>query len=371
MNKYTLDINELIKKRDELQEKVNLYEGALETYQTLIDSYDARVQNHRDDLLEDDEEISILEFIEDILPYTNPTSIELLLKAKDIVINYQNIIKHINLKPLYLNNQQLVDYTMSLISQIPNKKMVDEINSLIKSENNLLHIKHRKKLPTDFFGFSVVNYIDHIPYGVISRENTIQDVITLCHEMFHMVLNKDKPLDLLTHKHDLYTEAEGYLSNLICYDLLTKDHYDEKEITFIRSWDLVKNTTSIINTFVTYTLLGYLKEDDTIRLRDAKKKLKEENVLVKINSKNYKSYFRDSYLSDVNNAFSYLCALDIYNKYQQVPDKAMHNLYTISNSKGTDIITELNQAEITFHQDGYQNLDKECKTLLKKKTTSK
>ena len=189
MKEYEWDLRYLKKVRDELEEKVKLYENTLATYQALIDSFDKRVTSY--DFLDDYKEVSIKDFISTILSETNNSELDLLLKSRQVLNKYNSTIEDVNMSPLYLNNQELVDYTMELIKNIPHKKFVEEIKSLTCKERNLLHIKHNSKLSTSCHGLTFIDFKNHLPYGLVARENSIQDVITLGHELFHIVIRKN------------------------------------------------------------------------------------------------------------------------------------------------------------------------------------
>ena len=92
MDKCSWDLNYLIKKRDELQKKVDIYESSLATYNALIASFDKRIKGScyafKDELDGISKELDIESFIEEILPDTNPEALEMLLQTKDIFTQY-------------------------------------------------------------------------------------------------------------------------------------------------------------------------------------------------------------------------------------------------------------------------------------------
>jgi len=364
MKKYNFDLNYLIKIRNDLTSKVDSYTSTLETYQGLIDNYDKRINPTDNTYLDVSSEVSISSFLNEIFKDTNMELQNILLPAKNIIINYDNSIEEEPVIPLHLNNEQLVDYTIDLIRQIPNSNFVNLINSCVESEDHLLHIKHKSKLTTDFYGITFIDYINHRPYGIISRGNTIEDIITLGHELFHMVINKDaKPFSLSP-----YSEAEGYLANMIMCDLLRDEFLGDKEVNHINTIDLFRNNCTIYDSFITMAILNHLKTNGKPNMRKLNTYLKEEKIQTPVRRYNYQAFFHSKYNEDLNDAFSYLVALDLYDLYKKDPEKTINSLFTVSKLKGENIEKELESVDVTFTQDGYQNLDNTCKKLLKKTT---
>lgn len=374
MNKYSWDLNYLIKKRDELQKKVNIYESSLATYNALIACFDKRITGsgyaYKDELDGISNDIDVESFIEKILPNTNPAALEFLLQTKDIFMKYKLKGEKIKNSPCYLTNKQLIDYTISLIEQIPHVEFTKSIKSCVIPKRHLLHIKHKKKLSTNYYGISFVDFSQKRPYGLIARENNINDIVTLAHELFHMVIKKDLSSSNIKSSADIYDEIEGYMANFIIKDLLKQD-YPPTEMDCIDAQDLWKTGWAVYDMFVTTALLNFTDDNYKISLEKVNEYLKKEKLNFKITKKNMNAFFFDTFNDDLNYGFSYLAALDLYNLYKMDPEKAINHLYSIKNFTGKNIETELKSIDCTFYEDGYQSLDKKCNQLLKKKTTKK
>lgn len=374
MDKYTWDLNYLINKRDELQKKVEVFSNSLATYNALIASFDKRISNscyeYKDDLDGISNDIDIESFIEDILPDTNPEALEMLLQTKDVFTQYKLTTEKLEYSPCYLNNKQLIDYTTSLIDKIPHKEFVKSIKSCVIPKKHLLHIKHRSKLSTDYYGISFVDFSQKRPYGLIARENNINDIITLAHELFHMVIKKDLHPSNIMSSNAIYDEIEGYMANFIIKDLLKKD-YSSKEMDYIDALDLWKTGCTVYDMFITTALLNSIDEKYKVQLGKVNEYLKKENFKFQVTKQNMGAFFFDTFNEDLNYGFSYLVALDLYNLYKTDPEKAINNLYNIKNFTGKNIEDELKSINCTFYEDNHQNLEAKCNLLLKKKTTKK
>lgn len=375
MNKYTWDLEYLLKKKKELIEKVAIYESSLATYNALIACYNKRIthpnKEFQDDLDDNENELFIEEFIEKILPDTNPEALEMLLQTKDLFLQYKWENNTTDFSPCYLNNEQLIEYTISLIDKIPHKTFVNQIKSCVNPNRKLLHIKHSNKLSTNYYGLSFVDFSQRRPYGLVARENNTNDIITLAHELFHMVIKKNlNPLSMNSYNY-VYDEVEGYLANFIIRDLLKEEQYPKEELDFIDTQDLWRTGWTVHDSFITNAILTCTDERYKFKLQDVNQYLKEENLKVRLTKQTKNAYFHDKFNEEIVYSFSYLVALDLYELYKQDPEKAIYHLYCLKVLTGQNIEKELDVIDATFHKDDYKNLENKCNQLLKKKTTKK
>ena len=375
MSQYNWDLDYLLKKKKELIDMIEIYESSLATYNSLIACYDKRFQASnlelKDSLDDNCHDLSIEQFIEEILVDTNPKALEMLLQTKDLFLKYKWENKEMNFSPCYLNNDQLIEFTISLIDKIPHKTFVNEIKSCVIPSRNLLHIKHRNKLSTNYYGISFVDFSSQRPYGLIARENTTNDIVTLAHELFHMVIKKDINPLTVTANNSIYDEIEGYLANFIINDHLKQENYSNEEIDCIDTLDLWKIGWAVHDTFITNAILTFVDDKYKFKLKDVNNYLKEENLKVRITKDNKNAFFYDKFNEDITYGFSYLVALDLYELYKKDPEKSIYHLYCIKALTGENIEKELDAMDATFHQDGYQNLENKCNQLLKKRTIKK
>ena len=378
MKPYEWDLDLLLQKEKELNEKVNLYQEELSVYRALINNYSIDVYESRkkhDKYFEDDVEenvncLSLDDFKENVSCYSNMAQLQLLNNSMEILKNYSYKYDHRILTPCHLNNNELVDYVIYLANKLPNEHFINFFNNFTNQEKHLLHIKHQDKLPTGNRGLTFVDTEKHIPYGLIARENTIHDIITLGHELFHMVVRQNEEPFFLDSTRTVYTEAEGYFANMLFGDLLLEEHYPKDDISFLNGYDL-KTTADVINdTFVTTIALNNFENNNKIDFKELKKYLTKYNITTPINKKNFKGYLSNYFNYDANDASSYLVALDLYNLYKKDPEKALYNVLKIPNLEGNNIQKDLESINVTFFEDGYQNLDNHCKQLLKRRTTS-
>lgn len=388
MKKFEWDLNYLLKREKELKEKLDLtsqetklYEEVLSTYKELIINYNNRMNDIRlinckdkcDYYYEDneDEKITIEEFEDEILSFVNKDQLNILLQSISLLRKYSNKINPLELEPYYYGNDELIDYTISLLEKIPNKQLVKKLKELSNPKNKLLHIKHECKIPLKYYGLTLIDTERHIPYGIISRKNTIQDIITSGHELFHMALRENEDPFFLESMKTIYTETEGYFANLLFTDLLKQEGFSSLGLDFLDSYDLFRNKYIIEDSFITISALSNFKNDGKINFDKLNKYLKNFDITPMINENNFEGYLRNDFEIDLNYAFSYLVALDLFNLYKNDPEKAINNLLYVPNLLGENITKDLKSIDVTFHEDGYQNLNHQCEKLLIKTTSLK
>ncbi len=76
-------------------------------------------------------------------------------------------------------------------------------------------------------------------------------------------------------------------------------------------------------------------------------------------------YMNMDTIKAIDQISSFLIALDLYHLYLIDPEKAIYNLTTLPKLTEENIIKDLSNLDVTFYQDGYHNLNKTCKKLLK------
>lgn len=377
MKAFEWNLDLLLKKEKELNEKVNLYQEELAVYRALINNYSIDICDSRknsDKYFENDIEehvncFSLDDFIENVFCNSNMTQLKLLNKSMHILKNYHYKYNHRILTPCYLNNSELVNYVVYLAHKIPNEQFISTFKNFTDQEKHLLHIKHHEKLPTGNRGLTFVDTEKHIPYGLVARENTVHDIVTLGHELFHMVVRRNEAPFFLDSTKTIYTETEGYFATMLFGDLLIEEQYPKGDIFFLNSYDLKSVADSINDIFVTVTALDTINNDGKINFNALRNLLMKYNITNPINKKNFKGYLSNFFNDDANDAFSYLVALDLYYLYKKDPEKSLYNVLKIPDLEGQNIEKDLESINVTFFEDGYQNLDSHCKQLLKRRTT--
>lgn len=369
MKKYDWDISSLIEKRNSLEQqcscnKDRLLIEQLETYRDLVRNYDIRLDDVDIDINCDEDTPMIPFFKEAILPSINPAQLDMVTGAIDVAKNYNIYLNPTDALPTRINNKELVEMTASLFKQIPNKRLYNDFLNIINNKEHNLLIKHFSKLPTIDYGLTFVDAIENKAFGLIARQNTINDVITLAHEATHMILRKNEsPFFWKTSKR-MYTEVEGSFINLLFNDLLIKNGYYIEEQFNIA--DLERIISYIKDVFVAIKVIEH-SEDEITNIEELSSDLENYNITTPINEKNVSYFLIPDFKATLDSSSSYLIALDLYNLYKKDPERTIDILYSIPLFGGEHAYSELEKIGVTFFEDGYQNLDNHCKKLIKEK----
>ena len=95
--------------------------------------------------------------------------------------------------------------------------------------------------------------------------------------------------------------------------------------------------------------------------------MKKHGIETPISKENVRFLLYPEFREDLDSSSSYLVALDLYKQYQEDPERTIDSLYSIPLLGGEHVYQELEKIGVTFFEDGYQNLDNQCKKLLKEK----
>ena len=373
MQKFRWNIELLHSKKQELEKIVNLYEELLELYTTLIQEYDIKINSNQIDwdLEKEQETITVENFKREVVNRINPEKLSIVLNAIEVAKNYHSKWMEPQFDIYPLNDEQLIELTRTLFRQIPNLYFQEQFDNITNPNNNLLHIKYFRKLMTEEFGLTYIDTKDHIPYGLVARYNTIQDIITLAHEITHMIIRKfEEPMFVFSNK-TTYTETEGYFINLLFSELLEKQGFNKAELTNFDKIDLQAILSIVNDTFITISGIQLHDNQTSINFSKLRNHLKKYNIHTPINSQNFEGFLHEDFEKDINYAISYLAALDLYQIYKIDPEKAIDHLFVLPTLPGEHLKQELETIEVTFFEDGYNNLNNHCKKLIKQKATPK
>lgn len=358
MSKYNWDLNDLINRKNEIKKQLAIYEDLLTTYSDLIEAYDKRIIINN--MLSSDRmqlQFQKKGFLE---------KLELVISSIEILKDYQLPFINCHFSNLILNDDELIEMTRDLFKQLPCKDFLEKFNYFTNPDNHLFHIRHYKKIPTDALGLTFQDPVKQECFGLISRYNTVEDIISLGHEIFHMIIREsEKPLFWKTPK-TVYTEVEGYFANLIFSRMLSKTHKSmQQDLTQMDIRDLQTMIDSVNYSFIVKNSLSLVDKSGKIDFQKLNGLLQQYNINDPINAEVLSNYIEGDFEEELNTSSSYLVALDLYHEWQNDPEKAFYHLIQIPNLEGENPKCDLEQIGVTFFEDGYKSLENHCKTLLK------
>ena len=332
MSKYTWNIKKLI----EIKEKLNINNfNSIEEFEEISNVYDLLINSYIKDTFEEYieyDEINQLDYYKNLIkPYLNKQAYEILSTLNDYLNENKLFINRGPTEKIKMSNSDIFELMNIVFKQIPNKNLYNSFRKVSDTTRNLINIKYSKNT-NQTYGATYIDSYNHIPYATIYRNNTSIDLVTTFHEIFHMIVRENEETHFSYKPKTIYKETEGYFANLILGDILT-DIGLTKDFRKIQVADLMSTRDA---------LYGISSSKAFINSVD--------------NEQSTKNLYIDDYLlDDIDIAFSYLTALDLYNLYQKDPEKVIDIILNLTKLNGENPKVELENMGITFHKDGCTN----------------
>ncbi len=283
---------------------------------------------------------------------------EIILKATYCLKDLQDTYQGIELPKVNISPKGLVELCHDFYEWLPNKNYIKEVDHYLNPKNNLIQFIPKTSDPlmgeTTFF-----YYPTYQPYFLIERENTINDLITLNHEIAHGIFKKLDTTKDTNGNHFYLMELEGSF-----FDFLTIEYLKE-----ILPMDQIKQLEyqNFITSFESFS--EFFMTDSAIKLLEKKKEISIIPIQKRILKLDLPFYLDESILiasleeNPANLAkylFSYLTSLDLQEIYQNDPEQALKKLETIRNNKTNNIYQNLESNQINFigEKENYKPLQK-------------
>ena len=386
MTRYNWDLQELRKNRDRLKQlsssltdnsKKEELEAIANMYTQML-----RVNNDRDNIYTEDLEFTVswedfikkakIFFTKKNMPY-----IKLVIDTYPIIRKAYDINADNNYG-IALTNDELMDVTDDFFKKIVDKDTYHIFKRAIDMDRtkHFLNIRYSKyHYPNDCVTL-FDNYLKE-QYVLVTRNNTLYDLIALPHELFHFIFND--PSYSLTQGYNMrfLDELEGALANL-----LFGKYYKEYAVNeFTDSYDINGLTYNDSNFFINHYIGLYQQGVEeliikNIMLKSANRKDKLNHALFNMRMKKEKILDpKKDYIellihlsadeeTVLKYSFSYLAALDLYYQILEDKEKGFYNLRKLKeNYEINDILNYLRFRDITFMDDGYANLKKYTKNM--------
>ncbi len=360
-----LEMNPSHKKRETIEEDIELLEEMLHLPQSLI---------------EDDEEIILDE-------ETKPIRQESLAHTL-----YQNYVKPYQL----LTDKSFESIARGAIFVVPEVEAYSpsEFQKTVKSDKELVSnvLEVLRKVNKDFARFAedtlygsnrIVEllsipdedyemipelgtcYMDTLlphPFAIIYRNQTILEFNTLGHELGH--LYKEQFLTTQKEENPYFLELEGYFIELIMNDFAQSYGYSKED-----TLKEIQNRLHIVNNFIQDLNVQYYASKFAkykpyyLSIPKLKKELEKQNIPIFINKSNVIGYIDSELDESIMMIHSFFGALDLYNLYRQDPEKAFYLLKRSFTLPTQPLQAYLKNIDATYHQDDYTNLKQFVKRL--------
>lgn len=277
---------------------------------------------------------------------------------------FQNFIdnhEEIELPHIELSNQELVEFSDNFYQSLPNKKYLKYFRIFTNPKNHLLRFTNGSD--NDYFGLTrPFYYPNYRVYFSIAREHTIEDFETLNHEIAHGICFKNDSYKTLNSAHYYLTELEGHFFNYLSRKYLLgeiSNTFDSEMdyYYFITYWN------EICQLYLMDYVISLALNKRKITVSNIERKILENELPISIDESKIITSLKESPKVNTVYTLSYLTSLDLEAIAEKDPEYAFYLFERIRNNKTSAIFSNLRENQITFMDDGYQNLQKKIKSF--------
>ncbi len=269
-----------------------------------------------------------------------------------IASNYNR--RDVNNLKIIATNEEIIKISDNFFRRKVPRYVYNDFKNILDS-NKRINIGYSKN-GFDNSGFTISDKYLNEKFINITRENTLDDIAVLPHEVFHYIFGlRCKDFYYYNNGNSYLTEIEGSLADYIFADYFKKIAVEEKYY-FIEDMKYKLNC-AVTDLAIRILLLDSLNKD-TKELDHSKfLKLLNDNLITCESIENLRENFRYNGKSILTYGLSHIVALDLYYIYLHDQDKCFYLLRNIiENLPYVETMKLLRDNEITFMDDGYVNL---------------
>lgn len=368
MNKYKWDLEELRMYKEAALEAMDIVADDSSKhlllkvsilYQTMIEFFNKKKEAFKD--LDDNlKGFDLKSLIYDTIHFYQNNNADII----NAVIQSFNVLKNSEIPPKIYNspiiatNQEIVDLTLDFFTEMTPNYILRKAEEVVNPNNSIVNISYAKQ-NSDYAGVTLLDNITKKRYIHINRTNSMDDLATLPHEIFHYIFMDNDVSNIDKYNTRFLMEVEGCFSNILFSKYFqeissyNKDYFDSfnKEHLMDQVEDLV----------IRNQVVDALKTNYDVRIKKLNKFLGGYGYNFKSDEDLYK-YFSIPYEITFMYSLSTLVAIDLYYIYLEDRDKCFYYLRNIKYMvEENNILNLLRNNEITFMDDGYKNLEKYLK----------
>lgn len=264
--------------------------------------------------------------------------------------------------PIKINNNEVIDICEDFFKSMLPDAFYREIKYVLNFTPDIININYNKH-DRDFSGFTLIDPLLKKVYISVTRKNQTIDLSILPHEFFHYLFFS-RSFKLGDYTFNYLNEVEGHLANLLFGDY----YYKNFDSNYIQKFYLSATSLDIEELAISKCMYDSSFFNLVVNSRKFNKKIKKLGIDSIDSSKLINSYLDDvpNLESNLVYTFSYLAALDLYYIYHNDRDKAFYLLQNIKdNEREKNTFEVLRNNEVTFMDDGYNNLKKYIKQINK------
>ena len=309
--------------------------------------------------LEEEEEFSYdaLNEIESIPTFVKTSLIEANLK----LANFNEEIDKEELPTLSLTNDELISLVHEFLNWLPNQELRMKLKSLLK-QKGLIYFDSRSD--TCYSGNTYTFYLPHyMPFFHIVRDNTLNDFLTLVHELFHgYFLEYDVNISLFPNHFYLH-EVEGAFAEYLALQFLKEKHLFSSMLPTLEKNSYLDGFDNVRDFYIESIAYDLYKQKKDVPFKDFVKKFLEDGLSFLLNEALLDYILQESPKETALYAFSFLTSLDLEVLDQKDREFALETFLNLRKRNANDLKPFLEQHHITFMQDDYQTIRKKVMDL--------
>ncbi|MBE6147573.1 MAG: hypothetical protein E7168_04495 [Firmicutes bacterium] len=267
-------------------------------------------------------------------------------------------------KRIFYTNDDLKDFVLDFFREMLNSEEQNNVFNIF--EGNVLNIQFTKENNLKYSGVTFYDPVFKKHFVNLFRDNTILDLVTVIHEIFHVLYgNNSFKNDYYDNQIYFIEELEGSFANLLVSEYL-KRYFPSYEIyDSIDCYYLLEYLEKTLELFISYVALKSINNRNELRIPKINKSLKRENLALSFKTEQeILDYLRTPVYENVCYNLSYLASLDLFSVYKDDKEYGISLLKEVkSNSYQENIIEFLRSKSFSFMDDGYENLKKETQKV--------
>ncbi len=282
-----------------------------------------------------------------------------ILKALPIIKNFSE--NNINLPKRNITNQELIELSHDFYQWLP-KSFLQLFLAFTNPNNHLIQFTNLNTADTLLGETYFFYYPYYTPFFKVAREKTIKDFLTLNHEIAHGIFYAFENNLSINTNHYYALELEGSYFDFLSLEFLKENNMismqEKKALEYFHISTIVESFELF---YLNYLKVLCYKNSKQITLEAIFQKSLEQGLSDFINPTDI--YLDIDAKSEAKYIISFLIQLDLAKKYNENPSTAFQNFLNVRENKKEELLQVLLDNQITFTQDGYQNLQRKIKNF--------
>ena len=250
-----------------------------------------------------------------------------------------------NILPIIgLTDDEIIKMSYDFFKWLSNKKYLSLFEEYILKRKNLLHFSYEDySIAGETIPFRCPIYT---PYIHILKSNTINDFISLIHEMGHAIMLKNDDINSLISNHYYLMELEGFFFEYLARRYL-KENFDDESIDLLEFIDFENIYNDFLDLFILDTGVSLVDHRKAIDIQYIQEKILKEELPFDIDEKILINSLQADPVVSIKYLFSFLTSLDLELEADSDIEKAIYRLEKIRNNKD-NVFQNLTDNHISF-----------------------